>query len=75
MLHGENDTSLVLIVGFQVLEYTVLEDSDLSVCLTITGGVLVPGLSVSASLSTSPGNTAGEFRGQAGMSCLYLTPF
>ena len=44
-----------LIVGFQVLQYTVRESDNLVVCLHVIGGMLAPDFVVSANLSTSPG--------------------
>lgn len=52
---------LVLMVRFQLPEYSTPEGTDLSVCLTITNGVLAPEVTVSALLNTSPGTLAGNY--------------
>lgn len=46
-------------LAYEFPEYRLLEaDPGEAVCLTVSSGTLAPGVSVTASLSTSPGNTA-----------------
>lgn len=52
--------SLVLMVAFQFSEYSTLETDDLTVCLTVTSGMLAPNVMVSATLGTLPGNAVGK---------------
>lgn len=52
---------LVLMVVFQLPEYSTPEDAGLSVCLTVTNGKLAPEVTVSALLNTAPVNLAGNY--------------
>lgn len=46
----------MLTVAFQQESYTMIEDNgDQMVCLTVTSGMLSPGISVMASFTTQPG--------------------
>ena len=43
----------IVVIRFEFSEYTVLEGDDLSVCLTVTDGVIAPGVMVSVMMVAS----------------------
>jgi hypothetical protein len=51
-----------VLIEFERSEYIVSEDAgQLPVCLTVTNGELIPGTTVTVSLTTSSGNEAGTY--------------